>query len=103
MWELGLNFTQVQGTSVMTDLVTYKWPLLNCPEQFAHPATDVERQTASQAFDQSRAGKSCDPNNNGDPKVCLTNPVRLATSCVGVVVALSFLHFAAPARAGAAG
>jgi len=103
MWELGLNFTQVQNTPAMTDLVTFKWPLLSCPEQFAHPETDLEHKMASHVFDPSQQGKSCDPT-KGDPKICLLNPVRLATPCVSVVVTqLRFFGFLRLVCAGAAG
>merc|ERR1719329_563868 len=60
----------------MTDLATFKWPLLSCPEQFAHPETDLEQKMASHVFDSRQVGKSCnpDPKIGGDPKICLLNP-----------------------------
>jgi hypothetical protein len=77
MWELGLNYTEVQGTAAMTALVQYKWPLLNCPAQFAHPTDSIAEKRASMAFDPSTT-KPCDPAAaNSDPLPCVKNPVRL--------------------------
>lgn len=83
MWELGLNYQNISEAE-MTALVQYKWPLLTCPEQFAHAQKDVSLAHASQAFDKSQT-TPCDPSVKGppagNPAPCLDNKVCLATAC----------------------